>query len=169
MPNVGKQSVLNIHKCCMVNFWSCAVNRSNTGGWAKRIKASRSEETELHDQMWSGHLATTSSSNMVQSTKVIIDQDHHIISKQLTLQISGINEVQYSKECASGLLKSDILPETSHENLVFRFLESFLCWGWFFLPWGITCDKTWAYYFEPEMKVINQWCSIICNYHKTEV
>jgi transposase len=44
-----KETVVNIHKRLCAVYGSCAVDRSTIGRWAKRVKASGSEETELRD------------------------------------------------------------------------------------------------------------------------
>jgi len=44
-----KESVENIHKRMCAVYGSCAVDRSTVVRWVRRVKASESGETELHD------------------------------------------------------------------------------------------------------------------------
>jgi transposase len=60
-----KESVENIHKRLCAVYGSCAVKRSTTGHWVQRVKASRSAETELHDQPRSGRPATATSPDIL--------------------------------------------------------------------------------------------------------
>ena len=62
----------NIHKRLCAVHGSCAVDRSTVGCWVKRVKASGSGETELHDRPRSGRPATATSPDMLQRADDIL-------------------------------------------------------------------------------------------------
>jgi transposase len=79
------ESVVNIHKRLCAVYGSCAVERSTVGRWAKRVKASGSAETELHDLPRAGHPATANTPHMLNHVDAIIRADWRITTRQLAL------------------------------------------------------------------------------------
>jgi transposase len=82
------ESVVNIHKRLCAVYGSCAVDRSTVGRWAKRVKASRSAETELRDLPRAGRPATANTPNMLNRADAITRVDRCITTRQLALQLS---------------------------------------------------------------------------------
>jgi hypothetical protein len=72
------KSVVNIPKHLCAVYKSYAVDRSTVGWWAKRVKASGSAETELHDLPHAGHPATANTPDMLNRADAIIRADQHI-------------------------------------------------------------------------------------------
>ena len=81
----------NIHKRLCAVYGSCAVDRSTTGCWVQRLKASGSGETELHDRPRSARPATATSPDILQRADDIIRADRCITSRHLAVQLSVSN------------------------------------------------------------------------------
>ena len=115
----------NIQKRLCVVYGSCAVDRSTVGSWVRRLKASGSGETELHDRLWSGRPATATSPDILQRADNVIHADGSITSRQLTVQLSVskgsamaiIDALGYSKVCAKWVpRKSQNRAQSSKES-----------------------------------------------------
>jgi len=142
-------------------YGNCAVDRSNIGSWVQRVKASGTEETELHDQPQSGRPATATGPDMLQHADGIIHADRYITSQQLAVQLSVsngsamaiIDALGYSKVRARWVPQS---LTTEH-----RYQRKAICselFGHFeaeekaFLSRIVTGDKIWAHHYELETK-----------------
>jgi hypothetical protein len=82
------ERVVNIHKRLCAVYGSCAVDGSTVGRWAKRIKASGSAETELHDLPRADRPATANTPDMLNCADAIIRADRRVTTRQLALQLS---------------------------------------------------------------------------------
>ena len=78
----------NIHKRLCALYGSCAFNRSTTGCWVQRVKASGSGEMELHDRPLSRRHATATSPDILQCADGIIHADWGIANWHLAVQLS---------------------------------------------------------------------------------
>jgi hypothetical protein len=83
----------------------------------QRVKASGNGETELHDRLRSGHPATTTSPDMLQSADDIIHADRCIKSRQMAVQLSVINgnATDSARQCPSS---HKCEPKRQSPNLV---------------------------------------------------
>jgi hypothetical protein len=72
------ESVVNIHKRLCAVYGSCAVDRSTVGWRAKRVKVSRSAETEFRDLPRAGRPVTANIPDMLNRADAIIHVDQCI-------------------------------------------------------------------------------------------
>lgn len=94
--DVGRETVVNIHKqLCFVYGWG-AVYWSTASRWTQRIKASWCEETELHDLRRSGRPVTATGPDMLNCVAVVIYRSRRI-TNQLLAQSAGEVLMKYSK------------------------------------------------------------------------
>jgi len=156
-----KESVGNIHKRLCAVYGSCAVDRSTTGRWVQRIKASGTGETQLHDRLQSGRPSTATSPDMLQHADGIIHADRRITSRLLAIQLSVsngsamaiIDALGYSKVCARWVPQSLTTERRCQRKAICSELfEHFDAEREAFLSRIVTGDKTWAHHYEPEMK-----------------
>ena len=151
-----KESVGNIQKWLCAVYGSCAVNRSTTGRWVRRVKASGSGETELNDQLRSGRPVTATSPDMLQCADDI-HMDRRITIRQLAIQLSVnngsameiIDAWGYSKVCARWVPRSlTIEHRRQRKTNCSEMLEHFDAEGEVFLSRIVTGDETWAHHYE---------------------
>jgi len=156
-----KESLGNIHKRLCAVYGSCAVDRSTIGRWVQRVKASGSEETELHDRLRSGRPATATSPDMLQRAGSIIHADRRITSWQLAVQLSVSNgsamaitdALGYSKVCATWVPRRLTTQHRRQRKAIsFELFESFDAEVDVFLSRIVTDDETWAHHYGQETK-----------------
>jgi len=156
-----KESVENIHKRLCAVYGSCAFHRSTVGHWVQRVKASESEEMDLHDRPWSGRPATATSPDMLQRANDIIHVDRRITSRQLAVKLSVsngsamaiIDALGYSKVCTRWVPRS-LTTDHRHQRkaICSELLECFDAEWEAFLSRIVTGDEPWAHHYEPETK-----------------
>jgi hypothetical protein len=152
------ESVVNIYKRLCAVYGSCAVDRSTVVRWTKRVKASRSAETELRDLPRVGRPATP---ELLNCADAIIRADWRITTRQWALQLSTstgsvcsiIETLGYSKVCSKW---APLSPTAEHKiqwkTISSEFLERFHAEEEAFLSRIVTGDETWVHHFEPETK-----------------
>jgi len=153
---VKKESEGNIHKLLCAVYGSCAVEC-----WVRRVKASGSGETELHDRPLHGHPATATSPDMLLCANGIIHADRRITNRQLTIQLSVskgsamaiIDASGYSKVCARRVPQSLTTEHRCQRKAICsELLKRSDAEGEALLYRIITGDETWAHHYEPETK-----------------
>ena len=127
------ETVVNIHKRLCAVYGNSAVDRSSAGSWAKRVKASKSEECDLRYLPRSGRPATGTSPGMLNRADDIIRADRRVPTGKLALQLSVckgsadafITELGYSEVCARWVPRTlDSRSETTKED---QFVRN--CWS----------------------------------------
>jgi hypothetical protein len=93
-----KESVGNIDKLLCSVYGSATADRSSSGRWAKRITASETGKTELHDLPRSGHPVRDVSPEMLQHTDGII-REYRRITTQEAFQTSSASQ-EYCRNLA---------------------------------------------------------------------